>query len=154
MKTIKERFDSKYIIDSNTGCWNWMSSKKPSGYGTFSIGYRTFHAHRMSFELYKGPIPSMFCVCHKCDNPSCVNPEHLFLGTHRQNSQDMVDKKRQARGERSGTVKLTEEQVIEIKSTYKRRHGQLTELARKYNVTTQAIWKIVRHKNWLYLDNE
>jgi len=79
--------------DPNTGCWLWSGYTMPNGYGHFSIGTKSHLAHRVSYLYFKGQ-PGNLYVCHKCDNPYCVNPEHLFLGTHQDNIRDMVSKGR------------------------------------------------------------
>ena len=136
----------------------WMAGTNNKGYGKISEdapSRKTFLAHRLSYELHNGPIPLGegpygTCVLHTCDNPLCVNPAHLFLGSYQENATDMVKKGRQARGEKQGLVKLTEEQVAEIRRDYiksSHTHGQ-TALGRKYGVHQTAIWKVVNEKTW------
>jgi hypothetical protein len=102
--TREERFWQH--VDKSDTCWNWTASTKPFGYGRFvtrnHYKQKEELAHRVSWELHYGPIPQGMFVCHKCDNPPCVNPEHLFLGTGDDNMKDRNSKQRQAKGERHG----------------------------------------------------
>ncbi len=93
-KTLKERFDEKWIPVTETGCWLWTAHVRTKGYGRIIVNCKVKHAHRVSWELHKGPIPDGLCVLHKCDVPSCVNPDHLWLGTDKDNTQDMIKKGR------------------------------------------------------------
>lgn len=96
-KTLKERFEEKYKIVAS-GCWEWQYSVNKKGYGMFGIATSTTQlAHRVSFTLYKGDIPEGLFVLHHCDNPKCVNPEHLFLGTNTDNMRDAKAKGRLAK---------------------------------------------------------
>lgn len=89
----KIRFEKK-IEKSANGCWIWTGSKNSKGYGRVRIDKKEYMAHRISYNIYLGEIPYGLFICHKCDNPSCVNPEHLFTGTARDNTQDMLSKNR------------------------------------------------------------
>lgn len=111
-KDIK-RFESKFVKSS--GCWYWLAGKGTEGYGRFKIHRKTLQASRVAYSIYIGPIPVGLLVCHKCDNPGCVCPDHLFLGTHDDNMRDMAEKKRGLIGERNVNFKITEEQVEKIK---------------------------------------
>ncbi len=94
-ETIEQRFNKKYLINEDTDCWEWQNATNNIGYGMFrwkTGKMRT--AHRASYELHIGPIPDGLVVCHKCDNPKCVNPEHLWVGTMKDNHDDMVSKGR------------------------------------------------------------
>ena len=95
VKNIRERFFSK--VRKTETCWIWIGHRLKKGYGLISRGRRgetPFQAHRLSYELHIGEIPDGKCVLHTCDNPSCVNPEHLFLGTEKDNTSDMMEKER------------------------------------------------------------
>ena len=97
---IEERFHDKYIPEPNSGCWLWMGAISNTGYGNLGKGGRgggAIWAHRLSYEIHKGPIPEGKFVCHKCDVSSCVNPDHLFLGDNSENMRDCYKKKRHTR---------------------------------------------------------
>lgn len=116
-KTQTERFYGKYTV-ADSGCWEWHGAKDSCGYGRFGIGRATCqNAHRVSYTIHVGPIPEGFQVCHKCDNPSCVNPAHLFLGTHKDNMDDRGKKQRTARGERNGKSVITNEIAAYIRGS-------------------------------------
>lgn len=125
-------------------CWEWKGAKKPAGYGNVRINKKYLLAHRVAFEITTGKIPDGFMVCHVCDNPSCVNPSHLMLGTNKSNAADMLIKNRQkkpeqaARGVDVGAAKLNDKQVIEIRHRYSQGEYQYL-IARDFGVLIQTI---------------
>lgn len=139
-------------IDKSGGpsaCWPWTGSKVGIGYGKASVGNRSVRAHREAWERTHGPIPRGMVVCHRCDNPPCCNPEHLFLGTVAQNNADAVAKGRQARGERNNHVRLTEQQVHEIRSM----DAELTskDIAKAYGVDRTTISLVRLGMTWKHI---
>ena len=110
---MQERFLAKILPEPNSGCWLWTATIDQSGYGIFGIGGsgNTRRAHRVSYELFVNKISKNMRVCHKCDTPSCVNPDHLFCGTDADNALDRKRKKRSAIGEKHGKAKLSEDIV-------------------------------------------
>lgn len=133
-----------------SGCWIWEGMTDKDGYGKFFYKKRTERAHRVSWILFKGEIPEELYVCHTCDNRSCVNPYHLFLGTNQENTKDRDNKERQARGEKQGASLLTSEEVKYIRDNYRRGNGGI--LARKFGVSRSAISCITTGKYWRHLN--
>lgn len=153
-RSLWDRFHDKVMPEPNTGCWLWVGAVKELGYGVIGLGRRdegTAKAHRVSWELHRGPIPEGMCILHRCDQPMCVNPNHLFCGTLADNMQDCVRKGRNYlpdnKGEKATWSKLTEDAVRDIRS----RVLAGTEYARKYNVSKSAIYEIWRGKNWAWI---
>lgn len=100
--TVKERFDQKWSPEPFSGCWIWTASVDEQGYGFFKLNYKMRKSNRVSWELHFGKIPAGLCVLHKCDTPSCVNPSHLFLGTHSDNQVDALAKGRRIQPKGTG----------------------------------------------------
>lgn len=138
----------KWKINKND-CWE-CTSHKPNfdGYCRIVIDKKYFYIHRLFYEKYNSKIPKELLVCHKCDNPKCINPNHLFLGTDADNMADKIKKGRQSRllGENNGRVKITKEQAIEIK--YNIYNLSKKELQEKYNLSLSQINKIRRGTRW------
>jgi len=129
------------------GCFEWQGCLNHSGYGMLNVNGVPKGAHRLSFEAFRRCIPTGMFVCHKCDNPRCINPSHLFLGSHADNMQDMRSKRRSSTGSKNGMSKVTTEDVIEMTRLYMSGVTQ-RELSGKYGISRQAVSKIVTGKRW------
>lgn len=139
---IIERFLKKVTVG---GCWEWTAAKDKDGYGWFGYKGRLLGAHRIAYILFIEEIPEGKCVLHKCDNPSCVNPEHLYVGTHKQNSRDRDVKNRTARGLKNGFGKYPFSLVTKIRKEYS--EGlTYNEIHTRHNVSMGWISQVVRRK--------
>lgn len=146
-----DRFWSK--VDPSGDCWEWTAHRKPGGYGQFTVTKGQFHtAHAVSYALTHGPIPPGMVICHRCDNPPCVNPDHLFMGTQVDNALDMFAKGRgnRAVGTANASARLTEDNVRTIRRT-PRGPRFLMVLAETYGVSTRTISKIRAHQTWRHV---
>lgn len=163
-KSSDDRFSEKvnkngeFCERLGSNCWEWMGAKDKKGYGRFNAevnGRNLSLAHHFSWILVNGDIPIGFQILYHCDNPSCVNPSHLFLGT---NSDNVIDKMAKGRwgggiskGEQNGWSKLTEEEVIGIREEFAQGNISKSELGRKFKVSKVQISNIVNNKQWKYL---
>jgi len=153
-----------HIRVRENGCWEWEGSRGPSGYGSVRVDGRSEYVHRHAWVLRYGPIPDTLHVLHRCDNPPCINPAHLFLGTNRDNVEDMCRKSRQAKGDRQGSrvhpetracgekngrAKLTRDQVEEIRRDYLSRKSSQREIARRHGISQPTVSEIVNFRNWI-----
>lgn len=149
-KPLAERFWSKVDKRNIDECWEWKAALNSAGYGAFGKG----RAHRIAYELTYGPIPDGYYVCHKCDNPPCVNPAHLFVGTPTDNVVDMIAKGRKVSprlsGETNPNAKLTASQVIEIRKRYEN-GAKIRDLAQEYGLKNFGIDHIVHRRTWRHL---
>lgn len=136
---------------SPSGCWEWTRMKTSAGYGRIAVKSYPAYCHRVAYELFCGPIPDGGVVCHKCDNPACCHPAHLFLGTHADNAADMVKKGREARGERHGMSKLTADAVREIRARYAAGSATQEQLAAEFGVSSPHICGILAGKFWRHV---
>jgi len=145
----KERIEEKVLRIPEAGCWIWMGSSQVRGYGEIISNNRKHLAHRASYEAFVGKIPEGMYVCHACDNVACVNPNHLFLGTQKQNLQDMAAKGRSTRGSKNPQSKLTEMDVYLIKRFFFTKEDVTDlDIAKTYNVSRSLIQLIRKGKRW------
>lgn len=152
MLKFQDRFE-KHFFKAHEGCWIWTSGKMRFGYGTLRNDKgRPEPAHRISYKLYVGDIPDGLCVLHKCDNPPCVNPAHLFLGTRKDNAQDMLKKNRGGHnknnfaGHLNPNAKLTLEDKDFIENNLLNNTYNQEELAKYFCVHRQAIWRVCKER--------
>lgn len=145
---MKTNFDN-YIPEPNSGCWLWVGQQHRQGYGCLMINGKFKLAHRVMYERFVGPIPDGMMVLHKCDIPSCVNPDHLFVGTQTDNMHDMCAKGRHTpvAGERNSHAKLTVADVIAIRASKERN----VDLAKKYGIKADSIWKVKSRRTWAHI---
>jgi len=130
-----------------SGCIEWAGPRDPNRYGRIAVGHKTKLAHRVAYERSIGPIPDGMHVCHHCDNPPCINPDHLFLGTNYDNIQDRLRKGRPpsgCRGENHNKCKLTEAQVLKIRNDTR----PLKIIAAEYGITPQNAGDIRARRTW------
>lgn len=148
--SLEKRFWNKVNIGSSDECWEWIASKVPKGYGHMKISsnQKPGIAHRIAYDLTFGKIPQGFCVLHHCDNPSCCNPKHLFLGTYADNNFDRDKKGHTAWGEKNGIAKLSVEKVRKIRILYSMGSFSYNDLALKFNVGKTTIQNVINRESW------
>lgn len=146
------RFDRNWQPEPNSGCWLWDGSTEALGYGVITGNKVAWKAHRLSYTLHCGPIPAGMHVCHRCDTRACVNPAHLFLGTHAEN---MADRERKGRnkppkGEKSGNAKMTDAQVRDVVARLASGERQ-GSIVKAMGVSPSAISLIFKGKTWRHI---
>jgi hypothetical protein len=137
-------------VNKTLSCWIWTAGLSAGRYGSFFDGRKYVKAHRFSYELNCGKIPKGMYICHHCDNPRCVNPDHLFLGTQTDNMRDMVNKGRTAKqfGEHNGNAKLSWKKVRKIRTLYATKKYIQDDLAKLFNVGRSAVGYILQGVTW------
>lgn len=148
--SLEDRFWEKVLPEPNSGCWLWDSCG--STYGRLRLpkpSKNKIAAHRLSWQIHNGDIPKNMCVCHKCDNPCCVNPDHLFLGTQAGNMADMARKKRtpDRRGENAGNSKLTKEDALDIRESNLPCRGLMSI----YGISDTQVYNIKNRRQWNHI---
>lgn len=149
--TLLERLLEKSILLEN-GCLEWTASRTSKGYGRLNVDLHPRSSHRLSWEVFYGDIPEGKQVLHRCDNPPCINPLHLFLGTNLDNSNDKVSKGRQPflKGELNGASKLTEELIILCRKLHSEGRSQ-NSLAKQFGVHQASMWRAMTGKSWKHI---
>jgi hypothetical protein len=143
----KARFWSKVAVTAG-GCWPWTGAKTKGGYGNFAVNRKATYAHRLAYEDVKGPIPEGLKACHKCDNKLCCNPEHIYAGTPKENTQDAINRGLLKQdGEDSVNAKLTNEQVLAIRADDRDNYT----IASEYGMSNQQISRIKLRQRWKHL---
>jgi hypothetical protein len=141
-KSLKYRLIAQCKIIGD--CWIWQASKDRDGYGKLRFEGKRIRAHRASFLVHNGEIPDNLCVLHKCDVPACINPDHLWLGTHADNSKDRHKKGRTVKG----NAKITQAIADEIRLIRNRDKISQWDIANKFGVTQACVWNVLQNKNW------
>lgn len=150
---IEDRFFAKISkhVESN-GCLLWLASCDTGGYGTIKHQGKNAKASRIAYQFAYGDFDQSLFVLHHCDNPPCVNPLHLFLGTHQDNATDKVEKGRQSKGVRSITAKLTDDQVREIRALYVPWFVTQKQLAKRFGIAEVTVNNIIHKRDWKHID--
>lgn len=146
-----QRFHKKVDIGDKESCWIWKGKPRKDGYGQIQINKEKKIASRVSWAIHFGDIPKGLEVCHKCDNRICVNPNHLFLGTQKENMEDAVSKGRMHLGEKHGLSKLTDKQAVEIRKLYATGKFSQSKLGEQFGVSQTIIYLLVNRKTWRHV---
>jgi hypothetical protein len=160
LQELKARFYSKLKPAKDSDCLEWQAARTANGYGRIGVSGKWERAHRVAYELANGPIPGGILVCHHCDNRACCNPDHLFLGTVKDNAIDMMSKGRGISpfynggqvGEKNHSAILTANDVRRIRKIYATGRYTLKQIARQYDVHLDTISKAINRVTWSHLD--
>jgi len=146
-----ERF-AKYVVEGGaTECWPWLGTVKKNGYGQLWFNGKPDRAHRVSYQINKGPIPDGMLIRHTCDNKVCVNPNHLLTGTPLDNARDAIERNLYPRGETQGRAKLTLVQVEEIRRNWRNRTESQRSMSDRFGVSTSCIQFVATGNSWIGL---
>jgi len=147
MKTLEERFNEKWIPVTESGCWLWTGATYNSGYGQIKTPYKSYRAHRVALMLAGVELKDDDLALHKCDNKLCVNPDHLYAGTHQDNMDDATSRGRRVCGEKHHSSKLTADDVSAIRAQFE--NGVSTvQVAKQYGICQATAYEIKSMKIW------
>lgn len=153
-KEDRARFRKHHISGPSTACWEWQAGLNKDGYGRFKVRNHDELAHRVSYTIHHGPIPNYRLVCHSCDNPGCVNPKHLWLGSCGDNTQDMMRKGRHrcagAAGDSNPRAVLSEDEALQIIDLIMQGLNN-KQIAARFGVAHSTISCIRRGKSWKHI---
>lgn len=151
--SVEERFWS--YVEKGPGCWRWLAKTDRDGYGRFWVLPKTVRSHRFAWELENGPIPHGLAICHRCDNPTCVRPDHLFLGTNLDNVRDCVRKgrRRYGVGEANPCARLTAEAVVEMRRLFFVERMKQRDIARRFGVSQAAACLAISGQRWRHVSD-
>jgi len=149
-ETLEQRFWQKVDKRSDDECWEWTASTNIHGYGQLWIRNTFIVASRASWIVHFSYIPDGLCVCHRCDNRKCVNPNHLFLGTHQDNSNDMKKKGRSLnqKGENNHATKLTDNDILNVRKMWVSGKHRQKEIMGIFNLSRVSLWRIISYRTW------
>jgi DNA-binding CsgD family transcriptional regulator len=153
---LRSRFNAKWSRNRDSGCWEWTASLAGVGYGQLKLPLtrKQIYAHRLSYLMHLGEIPEGQYVLHRCDNPKCVNPEHLWLGTQKDNLQDMKRKDRHLRGERNSSAVLTPSEVRSIRLLCSAGDLSQQRIAKMFGIQQMQVSRIHRRERWAHILDE
>jgi predicted DNA-binding protein YlxM (UPF0122 family) len=145
----EERFERQYKVDDESGCWVWTGATEGGGYGTIGVNGGSMGAHRYSYKLHNGEIPEGAFICHKCHNPPCVNPDHLYAGDAKTNAQDAIDNGDwpELYGEEQGHASLTNAEAESLRNEYAA-GATVAELSDDYDVSAGSVSRIINGKSY------
>ncbi len=142
-QSVKDRFMEKVLVTKD--CWLWQATKNGDGYGRFKLGGRLQGAHRVAYFLYKGEIPSGMCVLHRCDTPACVRPDHLFLGTQRENIHDMEKKQRSVHPHHTKPKKKVTREMYQSLREWRSQGETQATIANRLEISQTYVSRLLRH---------
>lgn len=153
-KTVAERILDNIEIDNDTGCWNWQGGKNQRGYGLIQSKdddgiWKSRAVHRVSYELYNGSIPVGLLACHHCDNPSCCNPQHIYIGTQKMNMADMISKGRKnpSRGANHWKAKVSDDEIASIRDN----PDTYSSIGLQYGISASQVHRIKSRQSWKHI---